>query len=756
MKRRVLPILGLVILISIVAYIVNQQIRADDGDSTQPVEDLGPIVYSSHSGRKAFYRHKETGQPHLLMMYDPDYARRKYRIIDINLTDSTVRSASGSLGRTSTQGVVYHSNGKIYLTSSSPNYLIEYDPTAGTTNEIRQLADTTGYIMVEGDDHALYIGGAVGGILERYDPATGQYDNYGKAEGTETTRWIYYLGADSRYMYAAVGQSQWYMVVYDRQTSRQTVLWKELNPKRVTVFRGADGLYGQRLNNDRTSTYFKLSDGVATELPAGTRIPPVSPSPNDSYCDSVADTCMKRFIDELDLSRALPDSTSPGEPSALYRWRNKNEPAWMVANAGIPVENQKIQQLYSSPDGKLIGVTGFYGPIFRYDISNHAKTILGSTFRSIYDAVAMLDKRKIFFTGYPSSIISYDFGKEWNLTVEDSPLGGKANPRQLKPYGKYVYFGARGSDGLLYTAIQHDRDSFGSELAWYDPKTEATDSVRAPLVDYNVRDLKPILGGNKLVFVGKPRVVSETSGMTLFVFNVLTKAITKTIVPVFDDVNITKIMESPSEPGYIFGLTEKYIYKVNTTTGELVYNLKLAGTPFVGLDVYTARLVAGPDGWAWLSIRPTGSTQDFITKINPADGEVQQVRAVEGLANMIFQYNPIYAAYDLYLYGGSTKGTTLRLIRKMLNGEPRANVQLSVTAKDGTTAKETIYTVKAINNGSKAATSIRVTHPIPAGSTFVSASDGGIPIGDEVVWHVSSLGASEGKQLALTVRASAE
>jgi hypothetical protein len=131
----------------------------------------------------------------------------------------------------------------IYIGSGDPGYFMVYDPETGQTRQIAKLADKGAQYVIEGDDGAVYIGECVKGYVERYDPKTQAWDNYGIMDdpGPPYYRYAYTLGADKRYIYIAMGQRPWYLVVYDRMQRTARIYWKELQATYVGVSRGTDG-----------------------------------------------------------------------------------------------------------------------------------------------------------------------------------------------------------------------------------------------------------------------------------------------------------------------------------------------------------------------------------------------------------------------------------------------------------------------------------------------------------------------------------
>ncbi|MCP3969526.1 MAG: DUF11 domain-containing protein, partial [Rhodobacteraceae bacterium] len=66
-----------------------------------------------------------------------------------------------------------------------------------------------------------------------------------------------------------------------------------------------------------------------------------------------------------------------------------------------------------------------------------------------------------------------------------------------------------------------------------------------------------------------------------------------------------------------------------------------------------------------------------------------------------------------------------------------------------------VYELTYGNNGGNGATSTELRLPLPAGTTFVSATGGGTPAGNEVVWNLGSLAANGGGRQRVTVQVGA-
>jgi hypothetical protein len=343
-----------------------------------------------------------------------------------------------------------------------------------------------------------------------------------------------------------------------------------------------------------------------------------------------AENFPSKFGIEVDLADAYPDNT---KNRATIRWRKAGTTKWQAVDvSGFRLQPVNIKRLYPGEDTKLIGFAAFYGPIFSYDLSTSNAVTLGRTRFSLYDG--LLEKGKIYFSGYPASTLEYDPSKPWKLKGLARASDTLANPHQLPiSFGKYHYYSAFGADGFLYVAAHHERDSTGGELGWYDPRTGARASLREPFLTDDVRDLKPALGASKLLYVSNRE--------KLFVFDVKSKRVERTIVPIPGIGALDKVTEVA--PGIMFGAASNLIYKVDIRTGSLFYTNTLPGLAFGGsvLPAYDRRLSLGPDGKVWMFI------SNSLYRIEPADGSLTKIlNAPPG--------NLLFHGGDIYVYRGPT------------------------------------------------------------------------------------------------------
>ena len=79
-------------------------------------------------------------------------------------------------------------------------------------------------------------------------------------------------------------------------------------------------------------------------------------------------------------------------------------------------------------------------------------------------------------------------------------------------------------------------------------------------------------------------------------------------------------------------------------------------------------------------------------------------------------------------------------------------INLATGAPDVVTIPEATFTIAYANSGEVTALAALLVDPLPPGTTFVSATDGGVLMGNEVVWDLGNLGPGEGDDVSVTVQ----
>lgn len=601
------------------------------------IEDLGKLIESAVLEKKDQFWLPQTNQAHQLLYYVvPDIWKQPFQAMDINLDTGQTRVVDAVLGRPGPHGTILHSNGLIYIGSGDPGYFMVYDPETGQTRQIAKLADKGAQYVIEGDDGAIYIGECTKGCVERYDPKTQAWENYGiiDDQGPPYYRYAYTLGADQRYIYIAMGQRPWYLVVFDRMQHSSKVYWKDLQATYVGVARGKDGYwYSQCSTKETGARWYRLKGDQPPEL--------LSTSPAVCPTNFSQQGIIPQDYD-LDLDRAIPDSGNGGR--VQVRWRKKAQLNWQEAFAQIRMGPFDLKQLYDWNGTRLFGFTSFYGPVFNYDPKTKKVDILGRPQRSLYDA--LLCDNRWWLAGYPAATLEYDPARPWTLTASTKDLFDPLiNPHSVRlpadGTAKYHYYLARGADGFIYVGGHRERDSVGGTLGWYHPHTRMTGGLREPFLKYEIHDLIPVLNGTKMLVSTVVR--DKGTDGKLFLFNSQQKKLEAELTPLPGETDAGKVVET--EPGLILGLVsgspKSRVYKFDLQAGKLVFVRDLDGKMFGEVRGYDRRVIKGPDGYVWLYINKA------ICRINPADGEVEHILEAPPAGNLLFFHG------DLYIYGST-------------------------------------------------------------------------------------------------------
>jgi hypothetical protein len=609
---------------------ITNQARYTLGPGPFTVENLGSVLSANTQDKQIMFRLATNNEIHLLLYYDvAAFNIYPFQILDVNITTGTARLTNAVLGRPGPNATCLYNN-KVYVASSSPGYFMEYDPITGSVQQIAKLSQNSGQFTEIGDDGWIYIGEEPWGNVDRYNPTSGLFERLGAMDTNGPVyQYAYTVGSDSRYLYVGLGEDPWYLAIYDTQTTNRTIYWQDRQDTGGAVWHGTNGnwYYYRITTNSPPNLWYQLINGqpVATNGVSNPNM--VAYNYESGNVIRTPQYFAKWFNTEIDWGNAYPDSGNGNR--AVVRWRTIGQTNWQsVTVTNFNIQPINIKRMYCGDNNRLFGFADFYGPVFWYNTADATMTTLGRPQFSLYDA--LFDGNMIYLSGYPDATLQYDTNLAWILTAMTTNQA-LSNPSLISArFGKYHYYTTLGSDGFVYIGAHHERDSTGGEIGWYDPINRTNGSLRAPFLNDDVRDVKPALGGTKLVY-------SSTS-TNLFVFDVATKSIERTIVPL-PGINMDKVVEVA--PGIMFGATASNIFKVNITNGSILYTNTISGVAFGStISSYDHRLVLGPDGCVWMFI---GNT---IYRINPTDGSLTKLVDIPAKSLLLKDG-------DLYLFGGT-------------------------------------------------------------------------------------------------------
>jgi hypothetical protein len=373
------------------------------------VQDLGTLVESATLYGAQQYTSSQNNETHCVLYYVLKNSQQiPFQIMDVNLDRGEARVVDAVLGHPGPlAGFVPHPNGKIYIGTGTPGYLMSYDVVAGQAQTLGKLADDGAQNVTIGDDGAIYVGESNKGYVERYDPQTGSWENYGIIDdpGPPYYRYAYTLGSDGQYIYIAMGQMPWYLVVYNRVNRTQQVYWKDSGLSNCSVLKGTDGnWYAKAISPDGTTHYYILK---GANTPAEVAIQPTKVG--NQY-----------FKYDTNIDDVNADSSNNGTP--VLKYKLKSESTWRQTSAQVRIGPIDIKRLYKFDEKKFFGFTSLYGPIFYYDPILKKPSFLGRSGVSLYDFLIInyhdLSK-KCFLTGYPSATMVWNPDQPWKVNTSN-------------------------------------------------------------------------------------------------------------------------------------------------------------------------------------------------------------------------------------------------------------------------------------------------------------------------------------------------
>lgn len=626
-------------------------------NGTIPGITTNQALLSGNTFEKSSLLTDTNGDVHVLMFYDISLnATGPVQVFDANITKATGRltNATGAAGRIVAYGEAF-TNGWYYRGTSDgggKSFAFRYNPSSGEMQLLHQGAAKTMYSTAIADNGWIVWGEYGTGAVERYNPADGTWQNLGPADTNYTgaSQYCYTVGADSRYIYAGLGQSPWYLAIIDTQTSKHWTYFSNSALATSTVQKGANGNWYY----NTPGQLYQLLNGAPVAANATPLIAWYLTNNNVLVDDSVFTAVTGK---DYDFGFSYPDSSNN---VATLRWATTGSNDWQstsVSNFTLAAAN--LKRVYANGDGNLFVVPSTYLPLMWFSPASSITTVIGHTGSSLYDAVQSAPYW--FISGYAAATYRYDTSSPWTLvptTTDKTALG--VNARQLSGgFGKYHYYSCFGSDGLLYIGGHHERDSVGGEIGWYNTTTLASvGSLRSPLtasVD-DVADLTPVLSATKLVYLasGQPN---------LYVFDVATKVFTKTNSAILPELTTLDKCVEVSD-GIVLGVSGNRVWKCNVSTDSVLYTNALPGTAWTGLSQFDHRLTLGPDGFVWVVL---GSD---LYRIDPTSCSPSLAKSGVGANNVAFNGG------DAYLYNPTLPA--LKAIRGLLSPRLASATSLKV------------------------------------------------------------------------------
>lgn len=564
-------------------------------------------------------------------LYDTDsYASVNYQVVGLNVTTGTSRiTNSGVLGRCGLYKAAFY-NGKLYLGSSQPSNLIEYDVSSGAVRSLTStnLASHTVQWMEISDDNKVLLGEYPNGIVEMYDPVADSITNFGRIDTNgPTPQYAYMVGGNATWVFAVLGESPWYLGCYNRTDGSRTNFFKTDSLSGLDMFRKGTNWF---VKTEPADQWYWINNGtslVATNEPAGT-------THGFFFRGNLAQT-PSRFPQYFNTEAVLLNESYPNsfQDTAVYISRPVGAGPWTTNSiSGFIYQPSTVRRLYQFDSSTLLALANFYGPVFKWSpVSDTVTQVLGLPQKDLLDAVSV--GSTWYLSGYTASTLDWDTTEAWTLTGSSTITDPSVNPHSLgNGWGHYPFFSGIGSDGNIYVANYHDppRGSVGGEVGWYPIASGTTGSDRADFTNQNDSPAYfiPIQSASKFAY--------SAIGSNLFIFDVVARDVTATFQPL---TNFSPGVLMETDAGLLLGAGSSNIYLFNPNSGTIVASTNVGKALIDVDDYYDRRLCKGPDGYAWLYQANT------LIRVNPTTLQSTPITTNAEPRNVMFFEG------DVYLYG---------------------------------------------------------------------------------------------------------
>jgi len=582
--------------------------------------------------------------------------------------------------------------GKLYLGFNVPAWLVVYDPATGAYTNLGKAFKKaiTVFRLVPGPGGLLCAGANGSTEVSIYDPEWGRWTRYDAL--SEGHQFVYYASHDADWIYGACrGRGPWRLVALNKKTRGKRILLEAPVSAHMTI---AGDVATTIIAGKRT--YYRLEQGKAVQLPGPPRPRRTeTPQPAPPKPDVMYDAATVYADGRLTLYYRLPaDRPAKEDPKATPEANG-----WRTARLDVGLETKNVTRLLRYDDHTIVGTSGAYGPMFRYDIQEDRMSLLGPAPGNAY-SIARSGGR-VYVSGYPNTwFAAVDPFAPFTPTrdLPGRPAVAKtapnANPRLI------VYFGSRrglqahtgvrlhtAPDGRVYVIGMRHRYFKGFALGVYDPATGEAQRVEdgGRLNHLQVAWSTPVDGGKRLAITTwvQPNDHYKDSPVPtaakIFLFDMTTGKFVREYTPFPDEKALLTAVQL--RDGRLLGLVteERYpkqsrtlIYTFDLATGKVLktraYGTVITGvTGKLAVPRRPATFLLGPDGYVWTLYR-LGSVKGYpqlLVRIHPETLDVLPVGRVGAAGQCIF------VGRDLYLAGDSR----LRRVKDVILPQDKVKAQ---------------------------------------------------------------------------------
>jgi hypothetical protein len=551
-------------------------------------------------------------------------------------------------------------DGKLYLGFNLPSFLGVYDPATDTLTNLGEVSEkaSTVFRVKPGPDGTVALGLANGSTeVTLYDPRIGKFRSYGSLSAKHG--YVYTLGHTQDFLYAALrGKVPWQLVAVNKKTGAEKVLLEAPVKGYLKVSGNWAKTKQEYSNKEEAWVHYRLEGDRAVEAeppPKGSGAGVEPPPMPEVLLDDVSGITES----SIDIYYRLPaDRPEQDDPKTTVQ-----SGGWKVNRLKIGVEGKGVTRLLRWDENTIIGSSGPYGPMFRYDIKKDEMKVLGlPTDVNVYSGARKDDR--LYISGYPTTAFaSVDVTAPFTSPKSIPGRAGiewknsKANPRLIDALGNLPGMNshcgvamAPGADGRIYICAMRFRYFRGFALAFYDPKTGKYGKVNdgGRLRHFQVSWMAPVDGGKRLAIATRVQPNSQEPGepftaAKIFIFNTSSGKFEKDFTPFPEEKILASITEA--KDGTLIGLVteERYpkqsrttIYKFDWKTGKVLRTNQFGGV-ITGisnkhqLPRKGPSFVAGPDGFIWTAYKlPYASSPYLLLRIDPGELTLHPLGRITG------------------------------------------------------------------------------------------------------------------------------
>ena len=579
-------------------------------------------------------------------------------VASLNLTTGTLKTHPALGGQSVARTIPLGS--KIYLGTSSPGHLAEYDPQTDTLVDLGNVFQkgSVVYSVAAGPDGTVAMGAGGSSEVALYSPSSRNIRRYGEV-GRPDAGFTYYITQDSRFIYAVPRGNGMDLIAIDKATGARTTLFTTPAEGYINLPGGPIASITNNKSKGEPDRHYALRDG---------KLFPIAALPREHRSNTAPP--FEVLIDKR-------NSGATGKVNILYRRAGQSGAAasWTSRPMTVGIETMPITRMIAVGPSQILGTTGPYGPTFLYDISRNSTRALGQpTAMNVY-SMAQIDGQ-VYLSGYPSTEFAVaDLNRAF---TSDEGVGEgqgipwtdpRANPRQIAYIGK-ILGGSHtglgifdGADGRIYVVAHRHRHYKGFGVAWYDPKTGKLGEIEdgGLLQQLQVSWVTPVEGGRKLAFSTRVQPDETKSApppkeAKVLLLDTSTGRFLPPLTPLPGAQTLGPVAEVSG--GMLVGTAAdnvsgpSTVYKLDLRTGRpvatRVYDGLICGVSMNGdVPLKSFDFTTGPDDKVWTVFRmPGAGAPSLIIKIRPSDLGVELLGTLGGDGTRF-----LFIGRDLYLTG---------------------------------------------------------------------------------------------------------